>query len=178
MKARNSLVVWCREKKNNRRWWKCIFWSSCQKFFVNIKRLFMVDLLSNRLHEKLMICYVITQPANIRPREFPRTSPSNVPKKSPKDPFDRHGDVPIWRPGQRPNLTSRGCPEMTSKGCIYLTFKGRLWEVDSGCPRMFSRRPLEDLQSTQTCMSQHFFKLFFQNLFDWPNLSNRISFIC
>ena len=138
----------------------------------------MVDLLANRLHEKVMMCYVITQPANIRPQDVPRTPPSNLPKKSPKDPISRHGDVPIWRPGQRPNLMSWGRPEMTSKGCTNLTFRGRPWEVNSGCPRMFSGRPLEDLQSTQTCMSRRFFKLFFQNLFDWPNLSNRTFFIC
>ena len=51
--------------------------------------------------------------------------------------IDRHGDALIWR------------PEMKSRGCPNLTFKGLPWEVDSG-------RPLEDLQSTQTWMSQIF----------------------
>ena len=30
-----------------------------KKFFVNIKKLFMTNLLSYRLHEKVIICYII-----------------------------------------------------------------------------------------------------------------------
>ena len=122
----------------------------------------MVDLLSNRLHENEW-CVMLLPSQQIF---VPRTSQGRPPPTYPRSPlkilFDRHGDVPIWRLGQRPNLTSWGRPEMTSKGCTNLTFRGRPWEVDSGCPRMFSGRPLEDLQSTQTFMSRHFFKFSFR----------------
>ena len=83
-----------------------------------------------------------TQPANIGPLGISRTSLSNVLRTSPKD--------PIWPSEGRPNLTSWGRPEMTSRGRLNLTFKGRPWEVGSG-------RPLEDLESTQTWMSNIFF---------------------
>ena len=37
-----------------------VFFKALAKgFFVNIKKLFMVDLLSNGLHENVMICYII-----------------------------------------------------------------------------------------------------------------------
>ena len=90
-----------------------------------------------------------SQPANIGPQDIPRTSSSNIPRTSPKD--------PIWPFWVRPNLTSWGHPnltfwehpEMMSRGRLNLTFKGHRWEDDLG-------RPLEDLQSTQTWMSNFF----------------------
>ena len=68
--------------------------------------------------------------------------------------FDHAGDVPIcrpwdvsiWRPGDVRLWRSKDGP-------------GRLiWDV----PSTFSRRPLEDLQSTQSWMSQHFVDFFFR----------------
>ena len=58
MKARNSLVVSWREKKKNER---CILWKLyfAKIFLLTWKKLFMADLLSNGLHEKVMICYII-----------------------------------------------------------------------------------------------------------------------
>ena len=98
--------------------------------------------------------------------------PKNVPSQTlPGRPlkilFDHPEDVPIWRrrdvwkwlPGDVLIWRSRDVP-------------GRFIR---DVPRMFSRRPLEDLRSTQTRMSQNLFELFFQNLFDWPNLSKSIS---
>ena len=103
-----------------------------------------------------------SQPANIGPQDVPRTSPSNVPRTSPKD--------PIWRSQGRPNLTSWGRPEMTSRGLFNQTFKGSRNDVPGrlirDVSRTFSGRLLEDLESTRTWIS----KLFFQNLFVWPNL--------
>ena len=98
---------------------------------------------------------ILSQPANIGPQDVPRTSRSNDPRTSPKD--------PIWPSQGRLDLTSWGRPEMTSRGRLNLTFKGRPWEVDSGRPRTFTGRPLEDLESTQTWMS-NFFKTFLSEL--------------
>ena len=79
-------------------------------------------------------------------------SPGRPPPTSPGRPlkilFDRPGDVPIWRPGDvlkwRPGdvliWRSRDVP-------------GRLIR---DVPRTFSGRPLEDLESTQTWMSNFF----------------------
>ena len=58
---------------------------------------------------------------------------------------------------ERPNLTCKGHLEMTFRERPKLTFKGRPWEFDLGRPQDVSGCPLEDLQSTQTWMSQHFF---------------------
>ena len=83
--------------------------------------------------------------------------------------FARRGDIPIWRPREvsiwRPGDVLKWRP-----GDV-LTWpsrdvRGRLIRE---VPKTFSGRPLEDLESTQTWMS-NFFKLFFQNLFDWQNL--------
>ena len=83
---------------------------------------------------------------------FPRTSRGRPPPTSPGRPlkilFDRPGDVPIWRPGDvlkwRPGdvliWRSRDVP-------------GRLIR---DVPRTFSGRPLEDLESTQTWISNFF----------------------
>ena len=56
MKGRNYLVVWCRGKKKTR-CWKCSFESSRKNVFLNIRKLFMANLLSNELYEKVMIYY-------------------------------------------------------------------------------------------------------------------------
>ena len=76
----------------------------------------------------------------------PRKSRGRPPPTSPGRPlkilFDRPGDVLKWCAGDILIWHSRDVP------------------------RKFSGRPLEDLESTQTCMS----KIFFLNLFDWPNL--------
>ena len=73
--------------------------------------------------------------------------------------FDRPGDFPIWRLGDVLIWFSRDFPGRS------------IWYV----PRTLSGHLLEDLQSTQTWMSQLFFKISSQNLFDWPNLSKSIS---
>ena len=62
--------------------------------------------------------------------------------------------------------TSRESPNLTSRGRPALNFKERPWEVDSEHPK--------DLHTTQTLISQNIFKLFFQILFDWPNISKSI----
>ena len=97
----------------------------------------------------------------IGPQDIPRTSNSNVPRTSSKD--------PIWPSREHPNLTSQGRSnlaswgrsEMTSRERLNLTFMGRPWEVESGPSQMFSGRPLQDLESTQTCMSKFFFNFSF-----------------
>ena len=64
MKGRNSWVVWCREKEKKQKMVKMNFKALAKIFFVNIKKLLMADLLSNGLHEKVLICYIImSQPA-------------------------------------------------------------------------------------------------------------------
>ena len=59
MKARNSLVVWSREKKKTEDGENVFFKALAKIFFVNTKKLFMADLLLSGLHEKVMICYII-----------------------------------------------------------------------------------------------------------------------
>ena len=61
MKAESSLVVWCEEKKKRKKEddENVFFKALGKKFFVNIKKLFMTNLLSYRLHEKVIICYII-----------------------------------------------------------------------------------------------------------------------
>ena len=128
------------------------------------------------IYEVPLFCRKLTKPANIGPQDVPSTSPSNVPRTSPKD--------PIWPSRGRPDLT----PENVPIWCPGDVLKWRAGDVPicrsgywtSGrlirdIPRTFSGCPLEDFQSTQTWMSQNFFLFFFQNLFDWPNLSNTIS---
>ena len=96
----------------------------------------------------------LSQPANIGPEEGPRTFPSNVPRKSPKD--------PIWSSRGRPNLTSWDVLNWRPGDVLIWRSRfvpGRLiWDI----PGKFSGRPLEDLQSTQTWMSQLFFNLSFR----------------
>ena len=95
----------------------------------------------------------ITQPANIGPQDVPRTSPFSVPRSSPKDPIwpsgnvtiSRLGDVQIWRRGDVLIWRSRDVPGMLIRDV----------------PKTFSGRSLEDLGSTQTCMSNFFFNFSF-----------------
>ena len=116
-----------------------------------------------------------TQPANIGPQNVPRSSPSSIPRASPKD--------PIWPSQGDPNLTSGGRliwrPGDVLKWHPVDVLIWRWSDVPGRLirevPRTFSGCPLEDLQNTQTWRSQLFFELFFQNLFDWPNLSKSIS---
>ena len=102
----------------------------------------------------------VTQPANWspgRPKDVELHRPQDVSKD------------PIWPSREHPNLTSRGRSnlvswgrsEMTSRERLNLTFMGRPWEVESGPSQMFSGRPLQDLESTQTCMSNFFFNFSF-----------------
>ena len=109
----------------------------------------------------------MSQPANIDAQDVPRTSPSDVTRTSPKDPIWTSRDVPIWR------------PEDVLKWCPGDVLIWRSRDVPGSLirdvPRTFSGPPLEDLQSTQTWMSQKKIWLLFQNLLDWPNLSKIIS---
>ena len=61
MKARNSLVVWCREKKKAEDGENVFFKALANFFFFfNIKKKFMANLLSNGLHEKVLyVIYVL-----------------------------------------------------------------------------------------------------------------------
>ena len=125
-------------------------------FYTNLKEpAYLPQKITNFLHlsEKLLSQQILV----------PRTSRQRPPPTSPGRPlkilFDHPGDVPIWLRGDVLIWRSRDVP-------------GRLFR---DVPRKFSGHPLEDLQSTQTWMSQNFFWLFFQNLFDWPNLSKSIS---
>ena len=105
-------------------------------------------------------------------------SPGHPPPTSPgrllKILFEYSINVQIWRPGD----VLKWCP-----GDILIwrsrNVPGRLIR---DVARMFSRLPLEDLQNTswQRCgvissKSQIFYLLFFQNLFDWTNLSKSNS---
>ena len=59
MKARNYLVVWWREEKRKTEDGENVLFKALAKnFFVGMSKLFMVELLSNALHEKV-ICYII-----------------------------------------------------------------------------------------------------------------------
>ena len=90
-------------------------------------------------------------------KSFPRTSPSNVPRTSLKILFDRPGDVLIWHPGDVSIWRSEDVLKWRPGDALIWRSRdipGRLiWDV----PRTFSGRPLEDLQCTQTWMSQQFF---------------------
>ena len=59
MKARNSLILQCREKKKNRDGENVFFKALANRFCLTSKSFlwFMTNLLSNGLHEKIMICY-------------------------------------------------------------------------------------------------------------------------
>ena len=129
------------------------------------------------LHRKCTwIFRLSTQPENIGRQSIPRTSPSTVSRTSPKD--------PIWPSRGLPKLTFWGRLEITSRGRPNLTSKGRPWEVHSGC--------LQDvLKTSLRWPSKHvlgtmwvhlldvlkFFLLFFQNLFNWQNLSKSNSIL-
>ena len=55
MKARNSLVVCCRERKKTEDSENAFFYKLLLK---NMEMLLMADLLPNGLHEKVMICFL------------------------------------------------------------------------------------------------------------------------
>ena len=80
----------------------------------------------------------------------PPTSPGRSLKilfdRSRDVPIRRHGDVLKWRLGDVLIWRSRDVPRRL------------IWDV----PRMFSGRPLEDLESTQTWMSQIFLDFSFR----------------
>ena len=109
----------------------------------------------------------ITQPTNIGPQDVPKTSPSNISRASPKD----H----IWPFRGRPNLIFCGRSEITSRGGPNRTFKGCPWKVNSRPPQDVHRTPTR-VPAEHSNLDVHFFlfKLFFWNLFDWPNLSKSI----
>ena len=100
-----------------------------------------------------------------------RTSWGRPSPTSPRRPlnilFDHTGDVPIWRP--------RKVLKWHPGDALIWRLRDVPGSLIRDFPRTFSGRPLEDLQNNQTWMSQKIFKLFFQNLFDWPNLSESIS---
>ena len=108
-----------------------------------------------------------TQPANIGSQDIARTSPSNVLRTSPKD--------PIWPSRRNPDLTSWGRPEMTPIDCPNMTLKGRPWEVDSGRPQDIFRASPRGISKHWSLDVPKFLLIFFQNFFDWPNLSKSIS---
>ena len=63
VKARNSLFVWCREREKKNKDYENVFFKPLANRFrltlkscLGSKKLFMADLLSNGLHEKVMIC--------------------------------------------------------------------------------------------------------------------------
>ena len=112
----------------------------------NIKITFLVVLLTNLfvLMMNLLSQYPASKYWSLRRIE---DVPSNVLRASPKDPIWPSWGHPDLTSQVRPNLTSWGRPEMTPRGSLNRTFKGRPWEVDSGFP-------LEDLQTTQTWISE------------------------
>ena len=83
--------------------------------------------------------------------------------------FDSPGDVPIWRPGDFPIWRPGDVLKCRPGDVLIWRSRNVPGSLIRDIPRTFSGRPLEDLESTQTWMSI-FFKHFFQNLFDWPNL--------
>ena len=101
----------------------------------------------------------------------PRTSPRRPSPTSPGRPlkvlFYHPGEVPIWRP--------RKVLKWHPGDALIWRLRDVPGSLIRDVPRTFSGLPLEDLQNTQTWMSQNLLKHFFQNLFDWPNLSESIS---
>ena len=106
-----------------------------------------------------------------------RASQGRPPPPSPGHPlkilFDHLGDFLNW-----------GCLEITSRGRPNLTSKGRPWEVHSGClqdvlmtsPRWPSKHVLGTMWVHLLDVLK-FFLLFFQNLFNWQNLSKSNSIL-
>ena len=103
-----------------------------------------------------MIKYI--QPENIGTQDVPRMSRGRPLLTSPGRPlkilFDRPGDIPIWRP--RDVLKWRPGD--------FLIWRSRdvLGRLIRDVPGTFSGHALEDLQCTQTWMSQTFFNYFFR----------------
>ena len=113
------------------------------------------------MHSFLRVIH-ITLLADIGPCDFPGTSTSNVPRAFSKD--------PIWLSQGRLDLKSRGSPNLTSWGSLKMTSRGHPDLTLKGCPLEVSSGSPQDVARTN-----FFFWLFFQNLFDWPNLSESIS---
>ena len=57
MKPRYSLVVWCRGREKIEGG-ENVFLKLLLIFFVNMEKLFMADLLSNELYEKIIVCSI------------------------------------------------------------------------------------------------------------------------
>ena len=104
----------------------------------------------------------LTQPANIGSQDVQRTSPSKVLRTSLKD--------AIWPSRGRPDLTSRGRPNRRPDDVLkwrpgnILIWRSR--DVSGRLIREVTRtllgRPLEDLQNSQTWMSQLCFNFSFR----------------
>ena len=90
----------------------------------------------------------------------PPTSPGRPPPTSPGRPlkilFDHPGDVLIWRPGDVP--TRRSGDVLKWRPGVVLIRRSRdvPGRMIRDVPTTFSGRPLEDLESTQTWMSNFF----------------------
>ena len=78
------------------------------------------------------------------------------PEDVPKDPIWPSGDIPIWRPGEV--LISRPGDVLKWRPGDVLIWRSRdvPGRLIRDVPRTFSGRPLEDLESTQTWMSNFF----------------------
>ena len=98
----------------------------------------------------------VTQPANIAPQDVPRASPPTSPGRPLKILFDRPGDVPIWRPGDTPIWRPGDVLKWRPGGVLIWRSRDVPVRLIRDVPRTFSGRPLEDLESTQTWMSNFF----------------------
>ena len=104
----------------------------------------------------------ITQLANIGPCDVPRSSPSNVPWTFPKD--------PIW--------PSRGRQIRYVPEEVRIWLRGEVLKWHPGDVLIWRSRDVPGRlirEALRTLSEQFFFWLFFQNLYDWPNLSESIS---
>ena len=111
-----------------------------------------------------------------RPEDVPLQRSQDVPKRYYLTvPGRSQSDVPIWRPGDVPIWPPSDVLKWLSGDVLIQRSRDVPERLFRDVRRTFSGRPLKDLQSAQTWMSPHFFKIFFQNLFDWPNLSKGIS---
>ena len=137
----------------------------CSNYFISLIVSFISSFEINKVPSRQVLI----------PRTFPGRPPPTSPGRPRKTLFDHPRDVLIWRPEDVPIWhllyvlnwrpvdvliwRSRDVPERL------------IWDV----PMTFSGHSLEDLESTQIWMSQKIFEVFFQNLFDSPNLSKSIS---
>ena len=115
---------------------------------------------------------VLTEFANIwkstpsRQILVPRTSRGRLPPTSPgrslKILFDRTGDVSIWRPGDVPIWLPGNVLKWRPGDVLIWCSRDVPGRLIRDVPRTFSGHPLEDLQSTQTWISQIFFNFSFR----------------